>query len=80
MCIRDRRTHNDFHRVEIPEGGYAMTLFIKGPHGKMGSFFMDKGKPVKDLMFWLRRKVSRDDIGAMIKYKSPEEIKSELEG
>ena len=22
------RTHNDFHRVEIPEGGYAMTHFI----------------------------------------------------
>ena len=41
------RSHDDFHRVEIPEGGYAMTLFIKGPHGKMGSFFMDKGKPVK---------------------------------
>ena len=41
----------------------------------MGSFFMDEGKPVKDLKFWLRRKVSRDKIGSMIKLKSPEEIK-----
>ena len=69
------RTHNDFHRVEIPEGGHAVTFFVKGQHGKMGSFFMDEGKPVKDLKFWLRRKVSRDKIGSMIKLKSPEEIK-----
>ena len=74
------RSHNDFHRVEIPEGGYAMTLFIKGKHGKMGSYFLDEGKPVKDLKFWLRRKVSRDKIGAMIKFKSPEEIQREHEG
>ena len=39
---------------------------------------MDEGKPIKDLRFWLRRGVSRDKIGAMIKYKSPEEIQSEL--
>ena len=57
-----------------------MTLFIKGKHGNMGSFFLDEGKPVKDLKFWLRRKVSRDKIGAMIKIKSPEEIRSEHEG
>ena len=43
----------------------------------MGSFFMDKGKPVKDLKFWLRRGVTRDKIAAMIKLKSPEEIKND---
>ena len=63
--------------ARIPEGGHAVTFFVKGQHGKMGSFFMDKGKPVKDLKFWLRRGVTRDKIGAMIKLKSPEEIKND---
>jgi len=71
----DIRSHNVFHRVEIPEGKFAITFFVKSRHGKMGSYFMDKGKPVKDLKFWLRRGVPREKIGAMIKLKTPEEIK-----
>jgi len=71
------RSHNDFHRVEIPDGGYAVTFFVKGQHGKMGSFFMDKGKPTKDLKFWLRRGVTREKIAEMIKLKSPEDIKKD---
>ena len=58
------RTHNDFPELKYPEGGHAVTFFVKGQHGKMGSFFMDEGKPVKDLKFWLRRKVSPDKIGS----------------
>lgn len=71
------RSHTDFHRIEIPEGKFAITFFVKSRHGKMGSYFMDNGKPVKDLKFWLRRGVSREQIGAMIKLKSPKEIISD---
>ena len=45
----------------------------------MGSFLLDEGKPVKDLKFWLKRKVSLHKIGAMIKIKSIE-IQREHEG
>jgi hypothetical protein len=44
----------------------------------MGSFFKEEdGKPVKDLKFWLRRGVAREKIAAMIKLKSPEDIKND---
>jgi hypothetical protein len=38
---------------------------------------MDKGKPTKDLKFWLRRGVTREKIAEMIKLKSPEDIKKD---
>lgn len=73
------RTHDDFHRVEIPEGGYALTLFIKGKVKKNNTFFlMDDGTSIKDLKYWKQHNIDRKVIGDMIKWKTPKEVKIDI--
>jgi hypothetical protein len=73
------RTHDDFHRVEIPDGGYALTLFIKGKVKKNNTFFlMDDGTSIKDLKYWKQWNIDRKVIGDMIKWKTPKEVKIDI--
>jgi hypothetical protein len=73
------RSHDDFHRVEIPENGYAVTLFVKGKRNKNSTFFkMEDGTIIKDLKYWRQHNIGRDKIGAMIQWKTSQEIQSDI--
>lgn len=73
------REHTDFHRVEIPEGGYAVTLFVKGKRNKNSTFFkMHDGSVIKDLKYWRQHKIGRETIAKMIQWKTPQEIQSDI--
>ena len=73
------RKHTDFHRVEIPEGGYAVTLFVKGKRNKNSTFFkMHDGSVIKDLKYWRQHKIGRETIAKMIQWKTPQEIQSDI--
>lgn len=73
------RDHNNFHRVEIPEGGHALTLFVKGKRKKNSTFFrLDDGTVVKDLKYWRQNNIDRNKIGAMIQWRTPQEVQSEF--
>ena len=72
------RRYNEFHRVEIPEGGHAMTLFVKGKRKRNSTYFkLEDGTEIKDLRYWKNEKIDRHTIGNMIKWKTPQEIQNE---
>jgi len=72
------RNHDEFHRVEIPEGGHAITFFVKGRRKKNSTFFKLKdGTKLKDLKYWKQNNIGRDTIGNMILWKTPQEIQNE---
>ena len=74
------RKHDDFHRVEIPEGGHAITFFIKGKRKKNSTFFkMEDGTIMKDLKYWRREGIDRAMIGSMIQWRTPQEIHDDIE-
>lgn len=74
------RSHDDFHRVEIPEGGYALTFFIKGKRKKNSTFFkLEDGSIVKDLKYWRQNNIDRSTIGDMIQWKTPQEVQNDIE-
>lgn len=71
------RKYDEFHRVEIPEGGHAVTLFVKGKRKKNSTFFkLNDGTEIKDLKYWKTQNVDRNTIGKMILWRTPEEIKN----
>jgi len=74
------RRHDDFHRVEIPEGGHAITFFVKGKRKKNSTFFkMEDGTIMKDLKYWRREGIDRAMIGSMIQWRTPQEIHDDIE-
>jgi hypothetical protein len=74
------RGHDEFHRVEIPEGGHAMTFFIKGRRKKNSTFFKSADGIMKDLKYWKTQNIQRDQIGKMIIWRTPEEVKNDING
>ena len=74
------RRHDEFHRVQIPEGGHAMTFFIKGRRKKNSTFFKSPDGIMKDLKYWKTQNVKRDQIGKMIIWRTPEEVKNDING
>ena len=72
------RKHSEFHRVEIPEGGHALTLFVKGTRKQNSTYFkLDDGTILKDLRYWKTQKINRNTIGNMIVWKTPQEVQNE---
>lgn len=73
------RNHDQYHRVEIPEGKTALTFFVKGKRQKNSTWFkLDNGDQVKDLKYWKQNNISREKIGNMIVWRTPQEISNEL--
>jgi hypothetical protein len=74
------RTHDEFHRVEIPEGGHAVTFFVKGKRKKNSTFFKNTDGIIKDLRYWKLNNINRDQIGKMIVWRTPEEVRNDIDG
>lgn len=74
------RRHTEFHRVEIPSGGHALTFFVKGKRKKNSTFFKSpETGEIKDLRFWKTQNVTREQIGSMIVWRTPEEVEHDID-